>query len=131
MRGPILIENARQILQKNAHISSTSHTAHLHSRALRSTRCCRTGIIAHFDDFVLAFRRRCQPRHTGIDAGLYPDDPPPVIAAHDSDAIVVAVEKLRNDSAEMARLSNEGRQWVCRNHGYAHHLEILEKAYFG
>ncbi|TMB95114.1 MAG: glycosyltransferase family 4 protein [Chloroflexi bacterium] len=88
----------------------------------------RQGILSLMEIEAMAAGR---PLITGIDAGLYPDDPPPVVAAHDSDAIVAAVEKLRNDSAEMARLSNEGRQWVCRNHGYAHHLEILEKAYFG
>jgi glycosyltransferase involved in cell wall biosynthesis len=88
----------------------------------------RQGILSLMEIEAMAAGR---PLITGLDASLYKDDPPPVIAAHDSDAIVSAIEKLRGDSAEMARLSNEGRKWVCRNHGYAHHLEILEKAYFG
>jgi len=88
----------------------------------------RQGILSLMEIEAMAAGR---PLITGIDASLYADDPPPVIAAHDSDAIVAAVEKLRNDSVEIARLSKEGREWVCRNHGYAHHLEILEKAYFG
>jgi glycosyltransferase involved in cell wall biosynthesis len=72
-----------------------------------------------------------RPLITGIDWSLYADDPPPVIAASDPDAIVAAVEKLRDDSGELARLSREGREWAVRNHGYAHHLRLLEAAYFG
>jgi len=72
-----------------------------------------------------------RPLITGIDWSLYPQDPPPVIAASDADAIVAGVEKLRGDPAEVARLSREGREWVVRNHGYAHHLRLLEAAYFG
>ncbi len=72
-----------------------------------------------------------RPVITGIDWSLYPEDPPPVIAAKDADGIVAAVEKLRNDAGELARLSRDGREWVRRNHGYARHLQLLEAAYFG
>jgi glycosyltransferase involved in cell wall biosynthesis len=72
-----------------------------------------------------------RPLITGIDWSLYPEDPPPLIAASNADAIVAAVERLRGDVAELARLSREGREWVVRNHGYAHHLKLLEAAYFG
>jgi glycosyltransferase involved in cell wall biosynthesis len=87
----------------------------------------RQGILSLMEIEAMAAGR---PLITGLDASLYKDDPPPVIVAHDPDAIVAAVEKLRGDRTEMARLSNAGRDWVCRNHGYAHHLEILERAYF-
>ncbi len=48
-----------------------------------------------------------RPVITGIDWSLYPQDPPPVIAAGNADAIAAAVEKLRNDERELARLSRE------------------------
>jgi glycosyltransferase involved in cell wall biosynthesis len=72
-----------------------------------------------------------RPVITGIDWSLYPDDPPPVIAASNADEIVAAVEKLKADGKELARLSREGRDWVSRNHGFARHLQVLERAYFG
>jgi glycosyltransferase involved in cell wall biosynthesis len=72
-----------------------------------------------------------RPVVTGIDWSLYPEDPPPVIAAHDADGIVAAVERLSGDAKELARLSREGREWVRRNHGFARHLQLLEAAYFG
>jgi len=72
-----------------------------------------------------------RPVITGVDLSLYPEDPPPVISASDADAIVAAVERLRNDERELARLSREGREWVRRNHGFARHLQLLESAYFG
>jgi glycosyltransferase involved in cell wall biosynthesis len=72
-----------------------------------------------------------RPVVTGIDWRHYPDDPPPVIPASDAEAIVAAVEKLKNDEGEIARLSREGREWVRRNHGFARHLQLLEAAYFG
>ena len=71
-----------------------------------------------------------RPLITALDATLYRDDPPPVIAASGPDAIVEAVEKLRNDSAELERLARAGREWAIRNHSYAHHLQLLESAYF-
>ena len=72
-----------------------------------------------------------RPVITGIDWSLYPDDPPPVIAADNADDIAGAVERLKDDQAELARLSREGRDWVRRNHGYERHLQLLEIAYFG
>ena len=72
-----------------------------------------------------------RPVITGIDWSLYPEDPPPVIAANDADGIAAAVEKLKDDEKELARLSREGREWVRRNHGFARHLQLLEAAYFG
>jgi glycosyltransferase involved in cell wall biosynthesis len=72
-----------------------------------------------------------RPVITGIDWALYPEDPPPVIAAATPGDIADAVERLRNDGVELARLSREGREWVRRNHGYARHLQLLESAYFG
>src|SRR5947209_3805501 len=72
-----------------------------------------------------------RPLITAIDWSLYRDDPPPVIAAEGADAIVAAVEKLKNAPGELAGLSRSGRDWVFRNHSYAHHLQLLEAAYFG
>ena len=72
-----------------------------------------------------------RPVITGIDWSLYPEDPPPVVAAASPDDIAGAVERLKNDEAELARLSRDGREWVRRNHGYARHLQLLESAYFG
>jgi glycosyltransferase involved in cell wall biosynthesis len=72
-----------------------------------------------------------RPLITGIDWSFYPDDPPPVIAATNPDDIAGAVERLKNDAGELARLSREGREWVRRNHGFARHLHVLEGAYFG
>ena len=71
-----------------------------------------------------------RPVITGIDWSLYPEDPPPVIAASDPNGIAGAVEKLKDDEEELARLSREGREWVKRNHGYQRHLQLLESAYF-
>lgn len=72
-----------------------------------------------------------RPVITGIDWSLYPEDPPPVIAAASADEIVEAVARLGGDAAELARLSRQGREWVQRVHGYARHLQLLESAYFG
>lgn len=72
-----------------------------------------------------------RPLVTAVDWSLYPEDPPPVIAASSPDAIATAVESVREDSVELARLSREGREWAVRNHGYARHLRLLEAAYFG
>jgi glycosyltransferase involved in cell wall biosynthesis len=72
-----------------------------------------------------------RPVITGIDWSFYPDDPPPVIAATDADGIAAAIEKLKNDERELARLARAGREWVIRNHGFALHLHLLEAAYFG
>ena len=72
-----------------------------------------------------------RPVITGIDWSLYPEDPPPVIAATSASDIAAAVERLKDDADELARLSRDGREWVIRNHGFARHLELLEQAYFG
>jgi glycosyltransferase involved in cell wall biosynthesis len=73
-----------------------------------------------------------RPVITGIDWSLYSkDDPPPVIGVMDADGIVAAVEKLRSDKEDVARLFREGPAWVERNHGFARHLKLLEEAYFG
>ena len=72
-----------------------------------------------------------RPVITGIDRGLYLDDPPPVLDAAGPDEIVAAVERLKAQPGELARLSREGREWVRRNHSYQRHLHVLEETYFG
>ena len=72
-----------------------------------------------------------RPLVTAVDRSLYPDDPPPVVEASGPDDIVAAIERLRGAPKELARLSREGREWADRNHSYAHHLKLLETAYFG
>jgi hypothetical protein len=54
-----------------------------------------------------------------------------VIAAANAEGIAAAVEKVKDDAKELARLSRDGRDWVRRNHGYPQHLRLLEEAYFG
>lgn len=88
----------------------------------------RQGILSLMEIEALGAGR---PLITAVDWTLYPDDPPPVISASGPDAIVEAVESLRVDTAELERLSQEGREWAMRNHSYAHHLHLLEAAYFG
>jgi glycosyltransferase involved in cell wall biosynthesis len=72
-----------------------------------------------------------RPVITGLHPSNYRDDPPPVIAASRPDDIAAAVERLRDDQVELARLSREGRDWVRRNHSFARNLQLLEAAYFG
>lgn len=72
-----------------------------------------------------------RPLIMGIDWGLYPEDPPPVLAADDDESIVRAVEGLRGAPEGLAELSRNGREWARRNHSYDHHLRLLEAAYFG
>jgi glycosyltransferase involved in cell wall biosynthesis len=72
-----------------------------------------------------------RPLISGIDRSLYLGDKPPVVFSGDADQLVEQVEALQHDSKRLANLSREGRAWVRRNHGYARHLELLEKAYFG
>jgi glycosyltransferase involved in cell wall biosynthesis len=72
-----------------------------------------------------------RPLITGLDSSLYPQDPPPVMAASDEPGIVEAVERLRKAPEQLAELSRKGREWAIRNHGFSHHLELLEAAYFG
>jgi glycosyltransferase involved in cell wall biosynthesis len=88
----------------------------------------RQGILSLMEIEALAAGR---PLITAIDWDLYRDDPPPVVAASGADAIVAAVERLKNDPQTLERLSREGREWVLRNHSYAHHLHLLDAAYFG
>ncbi|HET7421019.1 MAG TPA: glycosyltransferase family 4 protein, partial [Candidatus Dormibacteraeota bacterium] len=71
-----------------------------------------------------------RPVITAVNWDLY-DDKPPVIGASGPDEIVAAVEGLKADPARLAALSEEGREWVRRNHSPRRHLEILEAAYFG
>jgi len=52
-------------------------------------------------------------------------------AAATPDRIADAIEKLKDDEVELARLSRDGQEWVRRNHGFARHLRLLEEAYFG
>jgi hypothetical protein len=72
-----------------------------------------------------------RPLITAIDKSLYPDDPPPVVAVTGPEGIVTAIERLKGAPKELARLSREGHDWAIRNHSYAHHLKLLETAYFG
>ena len=88
----------------------------------------RQGILSLSELEAMAAGR---PVITGIDWSLYPDDPPPVLGVTNADGIVAAIERLKGDPAEVARLSREGPEWVERNHGFARHLRLLEDAYFG
>jgi hypothetical protein len=72
-----------------------------------------------------------RPVITGVDWGMYRDDPPPVVAATGPDAIAAAVEQLSMDRARAGDLAREGMAWARRNHGFEHHLDLLESAYFG
>jgi glycosyltransferase involved in cell wall biosynthesis len=72
-----------------------------------------------------------RPLVTGIDWSLYPEDPPPVIAASGDEAVVSAVERLRNAPDRLTEISRNGREWAYRNHSFDHHLQLLEAAYFG
>ncbi len=72
-----------------------------------------------------------RPVITGIDWELYRDDPPPVIQASSPDAIIEAVEQLRQGRLEIGSLANAAMAWAERNHGLEHHLELLEAGYFG
>jgi glycosyltransferase involved in cell wall biosynthesis len=87
----------------------------------------RQGILSLMEIEALAAGR---PLITAIDWSLYPDDPPPVIAAFGPEEIVAAVEKLRHAPDALDELSANGRAWALRNHGQAHHLKLLEGAYF-
>jgi glycosyltransferase involved in cell wall biosynthesis len=88
----------------------------------------RQGILSLMEIEALAAGR---PLVTALDSTLYEQDPPPVMAASDPDAILAVVEKVRNDPDLLAKLSTDGRAWALRNHSFAHHLELLESAYFG
>ena len=72
-----------------------------------------------------------RPVIMGIDWSQYPEDPPPVIAASGEEAVISAVERLQSAPEHLAELSLNSRRWAIRNHGFSHHLELLEAAYFG
>jgi glycosyltransferase involved in cell wall biosynthesis len=72
-----------------------------------------------------------RPLIAGIDSSLYAEDPPPVVVASGEEALVGAVERLQGDPGALAGISRSGREWAVRNHGFAHHLQLLEAAYFG
>jgi glycosyltransferase involved in cell wall biosynthesis len=88
----------------------------------------RQGILSLMEIEALGAGR---PLITGVNWDLYPDDPPPVLPAATSEDIVAAVKRLARELLELSRLSSEGREWAVRNHSYAHHLTLLEDAYFG
>jgi hypothetical protein len=89
----------------------------------------RQGILSLMEIEALAAGR---PVITAVNWKLYADDPPPVIEADGPDAIVAAVDRLRAAPRdELAEISTRSREWAFRNHSYAHHLELLELAYFG
>jgi glycosyltransferase involved in cell wall biosynthesis len=87
----------------------------------------RQGILSLMEIEALAAGR---PVITAVNWDLYPDDPPPVLRAGSAGDILAAVTSLKSDPAELSRLSREGREWAVRNHSYAHHLELLQAAYF-
>jgi glycosyltransferase involved in cell wall biosynthesis len=86
------------------------------------------GILSLSEIEALAAGR---PVITGIDGTLYKEDPPPVLEAHGDQAIIQAIEQLRADPDMFSRLAHAGPDWVRRNHGFAHHLKVLEASYFG
>ncbi len=87
----------------------------------------RQGILSLMEIEALAAGR---PLITAVNWDLYRDDPPPVIHAGSADEILAAVSSLKDNPAELSRLSREGREWAVRNHSYAHHLQLLEASYF-
>src|SRR5207302_11215164 len=87
----------------------------------------RQGILSLMEIEALAAGR---PLITGVNWDLYPDDPPPVVPAATTDDIIAGVKRLAAEPDELTRLSREGREWAVRNHSYAHHLQLLQAAYF-
>jgi len=87
----------------------------------------KQGVLGLMDVEALAAGR---PLIAPVDPDLYEDDPPPVIPASGAETIVAEVESLRSRPAELAALSRLGREWAIRNHGFAHHLQLLQAAYF-
>lgn len=88
----------------------------------------RQGILSLMEIEALAAGR---PLITAVDWSLYEEDRPPVVAASGGDEIVSAIEDLRTHPERLVELAREGRDWAFRNHSYAHHLELLQGAYFG
>ena len=88
----------------------------------------KQGILSLMEIEALAAGR---PVITALDRSLYAADPPPVVAVSGPDEIVAAIQRLRREPGELERISRESRDWAARNHGRAHHLALLETAYFG
>jgi len=86
------------------------------------------GVLGLMEIEALAAGR---PLVAAIDWSLYPDDPPPIIRAADADEIVTAVEALMSMPERLPALAQKGWEWTFRNHSYAHHLDLLQSAYFG
>jgi hypothetical protein len=72
-----------------------------------------------------------KPLISGIDRSMYPVDKPPVVFADSPELLIEQLQVLQGDARRLANLAYEGREWVRRNHGYEHHLQLLESAYFG
>jgi glycosyltransferase involved in cell wall biosynthesis len=87
----------------------------------------KLGVLGLMEIETLAAGR---PVIAAVDASLYGDDPPPVIAASSPDEIIAAIERIRDDAPELERICAAGRSWVARNHSFAHHLQTLEATYF-
>jgi glycosyltransferase involved in cell wall biosynthesis len=66
-----------------------------------------------------------------LDARLYPTNPPPVVDVQSAPQIAQRLRELRDDAAEIGRLSREGRDWVEANHSLRAHAEALIRAYEG
>jgi len=64
-----------------------------------------------------------------LEPSLFPSDPPPVVNVAGGRELVAAIERLRNEPDELARLSAAGREWVRRNHSRDAHVEALKAAY--
>ena len=54
-----------------------------------------------------------------------------MVFAGNAGELVEQLQRLKDDAKRLANLSDEGREWVRRNHGYQRHLQLLEMAYFG
>ena len=87
----------------------------------------RQGVLGLMEIEALAVGR---PVIAAVDASLYTDDPPPVVNASNPDEIVAAARRLKDHPEDLADLARRSHEWAVRNHGYARHLEILEKTYF-
>ena len=89
----------------------------------------RQGILSLMEIEALGAGR---PLITALDASLYSTaDSPPVVSASNADEIVAAVKRLQASPSQLPALALRGRDWALRNHSYAHHLELLQAAYFG
>jgi glycosyltransferase involved in cell wall biosynthesis len=92
--------------------------------------CANDAVIGQVEQGVLGLMEleamaAGRPVVMRVDRALYQDDPPPTVTIDGAGGIAQAVRSLAAQSAELARLSREGREWVARNHSPARHLEIL------